>query len=127
MNFKESDEHPFSGRKVIIEPQLPYMYIPKRDYTEFVDAFEKLFTKRGTECDKVKGYCKWLKPCPIVLNGYTTHGGEKQYQRTYFSVAVGDNKFTKSLELLLEDNLVPGSHLGDAKGDDVCYSPVFIS
>jgi len=27
--------------------------------------------------------------------------------------------------MLLEDNLVPGSHLGDS--DYVCYSPVFMS
>ena len=42
-------------------------------------------------------------------------------------MAVGDDTFTKSLEMLLEDNLVPGSHVGDDKGDDVCYTPFFIS
>ena len=29
--------------------------------------------------------------------------------------------------MLVEDNLVPGSHLGDAEGDAVCYEPVFMS
>ena len=27
----------------------------------------------------------------------------------------------------VEDNLLPGSHVGDPEGENVCYSPVFIS
>jgi len=68
-----------SGRKVIIEPQLPYMYIPKRDFKTFTKEFEHLFGDRKVKCDVNKGTCYWLKSCDRVRYGYTTHGGEKTY------------------------------------------------
>ena len=55
-----------SGRHVIIEPQLPYMYIPERDYGTFVDTFTTIFGDRKVTCDKKKGFCKWNKSCDAV-------------------------------------------------------------
>lgn len=54
-------------KMVLIEPQLPYIYLPDEDWGGFLDAVARTFEADGVRC--TGEYCFFLKPCSQVDGG----------------------------------------------------------
>lgn len=95
----------------LIEPQLPYLYLPKYDYLSLARQVATSF--KGIGCHFT--YCKWDYACKYV------DIGDKKLIIKMFSEAA--NKMGYDLEFDKARLLIPGQDLGDSS--NTCYLSVF--
>ena len=100
-------------RRVIIEPQYPYIYIPKDDFDLISGVLSKIYTGTPIHCKPKAGVCYFSSSCDKVQNK------DKDIQIELF-----DSVQTQLVLLLSnEQTFIPGSKVGSV--DSKCYIPIF--
>jgi len=98
-------------KTVLIEPQLPYLYLPQYDIGSFVR--EAALTFDGISCHST--YCRYDYSCDKVKIG-----DKKLYIQVFSSAA---NRMQYNLEFDSKRLLIPGTEVGDS--ENTCYLAVF--
>lgn len=96
-------------KTVLIEPQHPYMYVPRYDYAGFVRAAVRVF--KDIRCRQE--YCYFEKRCSDVDQS-------KDLRVQVFSL---NPRVIYNFKFSSDRMLIPGSEVGDS--DDKCYLAVF--
>jgi len=100
-------------RSVIIEPQLPYMYLPTSDFKEWTRILAEIYP--NVVCNtNIQGACSFKKACSSVED----HGyGIK--------LMIGPSDAEYEVDIPLRDLMITGNLVGAS--DDSCYIPIFQS
>lgn len=102
-------------RSVLIEPSLPYIYIPDNDFKIFAEHLSKKY--KHIICRVNKGYCKINKAC----------SQETEFIDWEINIALEDGRRLVSLKVTDKRGsmLINGPDVGDV--ENTCYVPVFRS
>lgn len=90
---------------MLFEPQLPYTYLPKTEFTNFKRIIGSFYS--DIKCsNSLKGACYWEKTCDKIKD--TKALG-------YIDFKIGDNFPNHDdfkIHIEFEDLLIPGAHIG---------------
>ena len=101
-------------RVILIEPQMPYMYLPKAEFKHFAENLKNVY--EDIKCKAT--FCYFEKSCENV-----NEPDEEKIRIQIFSPGTGDDFELKiSLERLLVKNFDPKATQEDL---DMCYLGVF--
>ena len=107
-------------KNIHVDPHLPYLYIPKADYTHFAfylnDKYKTKTTWEG--CDFTNNHCRFNVSCDAVKQ-------DPDVLDIPFSIELDDGVDKFNLTTTYNGMLVPGSSFGAP--DTFCYVPVFRS
>ena len=94
---------PQKTRYMLIEPQLPYLYIPGPDFLDWMGNLAKLYP--NVHCNFNKGTCMFLESCETVHK-----------KASYVKFIIGDTvKDTFDIIIRLEATFTSGEAFGDSK------------
>ena len=87
---------------MLIEPQLPYLYIPGPDFLDWMGNLAKLYP--NVHCNFNKGSCMFLESCETVHK-----------KASYVKFIIGDTvKDTFNIIIRLESTFTSGDQFGDS-------------
>lgn len=105
---------PAGARFALVEPQVPYLYVPSSDYATVVDGLKEIYQSQGLNCSTTGGYCYFPVKCESVSNNLNN-----------LTVSVGRENQTFTFTMSIYDLLLSGTEFGH--GGDSCYIPIFES
>ena len=102
-----------SQRIALMEPQLPYMYLPRSDFEQFTINLVREFP--NVHCSMKEGTCYFARRCDKVEKN-----GVKMEIRLY---DFKNRRF--DMDWVIDDLVIWGDEIGDSV--DKCFVPVFLS
>ena len=106
-----------------IDSHLPYLYMPKADYTHFGFVLNELYAnltvnKYWEGCEYGPNYCRFNVSCDLVKSDSNVN--------IPFTIELNDSLSTYNLTAINSNMFVDGDNFGKRTGS-YCYIPVFHS